>query len=223
VERRRRLAYLLAVPAGELLADVLDHLPLPRDHLQRLGDILAQLAQALAAAAQAGDRRRLDDPLARQMLGKGFARRPLARERRGRRLGGGPLGGEFVLGGRSLKLLELQLQLIQKLGGALRARAEAIPVELLDLQLEMGDQGLVIGPLSPDGGDLGARRDQRRLQRFDVVRQGFEGGAHALMESQNQRFVASLSVLRAIFFAAYPALSGRQVCCGFRQSIASRR
>src|SRR3981189_1151692 len=68
VERRRRLADLLAVPAGELLADVLDHLPLPRDHLQRLGDILAQLAQALAAAAQAGGRCRLDDPLARQML-----------------------------------------------------------------------------------------------------------------------------------------------------------
>jgi hypothetical protein len=40
----RRLADLLAVAAGELLADVLDHLPAPRDHLQRLGDVLAQLA-----------------------------------------------------------------------------------------------------------------------------------------------------------------------------------
>ena len=38
MERRRRLADLLAVPAGELLADMLDHLPLARDHLQRLGD-----------------------------------------------------------------------------------------------------------------------------------------------------------------------------------------
>src|SRR5713226_623968 len=43
MERRRSLADLLAVAAGELLADMLDHLPLPRDHLQRLGDVLAQL------------------------------------------------------------------------------------------------------------------------------------------------------------------------------------
>ena len=52
MERRRRLADLLAVPAGELLADMLDHLPLARDQFQRLGDILAQLAQPLAAAAR---------------------------------------------------------------------------------------------------------------------------------------------------------------------------
>src|ERR1019366_7021534 len=31
MERRRSLADLLAVPAGELLADMLDHLPLARD------------------------------------------------------------------------------------------------------------------------------------------------------------------------------------------------
>ena len=31
MERRRRLADLLAIAAGELLADVLDHLPLPRE------------------------------------------------------------------------------------------------------------------------------------------------------------------------------------------------
>jgi hypothetical protein len=34
------LADGLAVAAGELLPHVLDHLPLPRDDLQRLGDIL---------------------------------------------------------------------------------------------------------------------------------------------------------------------------------------
>src|SRR6476619_3543270 len=37
MERRRSLANLLAVPAGELLADMLDHLPLARDRFQRLG------------------------------------------------------------------------------------------------------------------------------------------------------------------------------------------
>ena len=51
VERRRRLADLLAVPARELLAHVLDDLPLPRDDFQRLGDVLAELGQPRAAAA----------------------------------------------------------------------------------------------------------------------------------------------------------------------------
>ena len=78
MERRRRLADFLAVAAGELFADMLDHLPLPRNDLQRLGDVLAQFAQPRAAAAQAGRRCRLDHPLARQMLGEGLARRPLA-------------------------------------------------------------------------------------------------------------------------------------------------
>jgi hypothetical protein len=62
----RRLADLLAVAAGELLADMLDHFPLPRDDLQRLGDILAQLAQPRAAAAKANGRSRLDHPLVRR-------------------------------------------------------------------------------------------------------------------------------------------------------------
>src|SRR5579883_2181569 len=40
---RRRLADLLARPAGELLPDVLDGLPLPWHHLQSLGDVFAEL------------------------------------------------------------------------------------------------------------------------------------------------------------------------------------
>src|SRR5450759_3561041 len=51
VEWRRRLADLLAITASELLADVLDHLPGFGDDLQRLGDVLAQLAQPPTAAA----------------------------------------------------------------------------------------------------------------------------------------------------------------------------
>ena len=115
MERRRRLADLLAVPAGELLADMLDHLPLARDHLQRLGDILAQLAQPAAAAAKASSRSRHDDPLARQMLGKRLARGALAGEGRHiRGLGHRHLGGDLVLGGRTLQFLELQLDLVEK-------------------------------------------------------------------------------------------------------------
>lgn len=42
MERRRRLADLLAIPAAELLPHCLDHLPLAWNDLQRLGDVLAQ-------------------------------------------------------------------------------------------------------------------------------------------------------------------------------------
>src|SRR5205085_3671706 len=73
MERRRSLADLLAVAAGELLMDVLDYLPLPRDYLQSLGDVLAQFAPLRATAAQANRRSRLDHPLARQMLREGLA------------------------------------------------------------------------------------------------------------------------------------------------------
>jgi hypothetical protein len=78
VERRRRLADLLAVPARHLLANVLDDLPLARDHLQRLGHGLTELAQARAAAAVAGGRRRNDDALAGQVLREGLAGRVCA-------------------------------------------------------------------------------------------------------------------------------------------------
>src|SRR3954453_4621219 len=51
MERRRRLRDRLACPARELLAYRLNHLPLPRDHLQRFGNVLAQLRQLRRAAA----------------------------------------------------------------------------------------------------------------------------------------------------------------------------
>src|SRR5437763_5874814 len=78
MERRRSLADLLAVPASELLADMLDNLPLARDRFQRLGDGLAQLAQPPAAAAKASGRSRHDHPLAWQVRRERLARGALA-------------------------------------------------------------------------------------------------------------------------------------------------
>jgi hypothetical protein len=105
VERRRRLVDGLAVAARELLAHVLDHLPLARNDLQRLGDVLAQLRQPPAAAAWAGRRTGHDHPLTRQVLGERLARWPPTAEGRhlrdlGCRLGRvrrGLLGLELVL------------------------------------------------------------------------------------------------------------------------------
>ena len=45
VEGSRRLADRLARPAGELLPHMLGHEPLPRDDVERLGDILANLGE----------------------------------------------------------------------------------------------------------------------------------------------------------------------------------
>jgi hypothetical protein len=43
-----------------------------------------------------------------------------------------------------------------------------------------------------------------------------------MMELHNQRFAAIFFCAQNIFYA-YPALCGRQVCCGFLQSIASSK
>ena len=114
MERRRRLADLLAVPASELLADMLDDLPPARDHLQRLGDIFTQLPPS-------------PPPQQRQAVGPGTITRSRGRcsgnglragalagkGRHHRGFGHRHLGGNLVLGGSTLQLLEPQLDLIE--------------------------------------------------------------------------------------------------------------
>ena len=100
------------------------------------------------------------------MLGERLPGRAFALE--GRDLGGpggGDLGGELVLGGRGFQLLQLQLQLIKQPAGPLRRRPEPLALELGDLQLQMGDQRLIISALGLDrggfsdgNGGVGARR-----------------------------------------------------------------
>lgn len=71
VEGRERLADAAAVPARELLPYRLDYLAAARDLLQRLGGILAQLRQPLAAAMIRG-RGCCDDTLAFDILWPGL-------------------------------------------------------------------------------------------------------------------------------------------------------
>src|SRR5438132_7374667 len=80
MERRRRLADLLAIAAGELLAHCLDDLEATRDLLQRLGHILADLRQPRSAAAGAARRSVNDDALVFDVVRPRLAHRPLARE-----------------------------------------------------------------------------------------------------------------------------------------------
>ena len=160
VERRGRLRDRLTRPAAELLPYMLGHEPLPRHHIERLGDVLADLGELGAAAARARGRRRVDDAPARQMIGKVPPRRLAPRE--AANLNARCLGAGLVLSGSRRELLELQLQLIDKPLAALGARAEHRPLHLGDHQLQVLDHRL-------GAGQLGARLEQRRLQDLFVV------------------------------------------------------
>ena len=165
VKGGRRLADRLAVAAAELLADMLDHFPLPRDHFQRLGDVLAEFAQPGVAAARALRRRRLDHPLARQVRREGLARWIFAgKAHHPRRLGDGPLGGDLVLAGGALEFLERQLHLLDQPPAAFRVLAIELVRQLGDLQPLMGDQGRIVGGLGL--GHCEFRLDPRRPRRF---------------------------------------------------------
>jgi hypothetical protein len=162
------------------------------------------------------------------MLGKGLARRALADE--GHHVGGlgdGLLGGDLVLGRRTLELFEGQRHLIEQLHAALRALAVELARQLGDLQPLMRDHGLIIGCLGLGHRQLGfdPRRpgtlgNQCRLQRSNVGGQRF-GRRHkpdypilpGLARPQPQ----GESMRRS----PQPAASGRQVRTGFRQSMPS--
>ncbi len=112
------------------------------------------------------------------MFGEWLARGALACERRHRRgLRHRPLGGDLVLGGCALQLLELQLDLIEKPRRPLRTGAIELAGQLLDLQLLMRNQRLVVGGLGAGHRQLGfglccpgLLSDEGCLQRVDVVR-----------------------------------------------------
>ena len=169
MERRRRLGDPLAGPAGELLTYRLDHFPLPRHYLKRLGDVLAELGE-LAAASGTGARRRDNDPFARQMRRQRRAPRPppdktVHCRRRAKRC----RSGDLSLGGSGLQLLELQLQLVEQVAAAFRRLSELLALHPGNQQLQMchhrfGTRGARFGLLPRD-----ALGNQRRLQRIDVV------------------------------------------------------
>ena len=165
VEGRGWLADLLAVAAGELLADGLDDLPLTRNDLQGLGNILAQLAQPRSAAAITGRRRIDDDPLSWQMVGEGGSGSwGLALKACNAGCAGdGLFCGQFILGGCSLKLLELQFHLVNQACASLGLGAVELALHLGDDQLLIGDQGLLLS-------HLGMQRQGDAPQGVHIVR-----------------------------------------------------
>ncbi len=233
MKRRRRLRDRLASPAGELLAHRLDHLPLARDRLQRLGHVLADLRQLLRAAARAGCRRRHHHPLARKMRRKRLAPGPAPREPL--HLGGllrRPLGRQFVLRRARLEIVELELKLIEKTLLALRTLAVELAPQLLDRQLEEGDLGLRVGypgrlvrgpSLGLQGLRLGVRRSgfRRRKRLPQRVDPGPLGHARKPSTSPDSTRYPPPRVSH--YVADQPARDGRQLRTGFLQSIPSSR
>jgi hypothetical protein len=172
-----RLADPLAVPAGELLPHRLDHLPPPRDHLQRLGDILSELHDPARAATGAGLGCRDNHPLPRQVCRERLADRPaaLGGRRRCGRWCRHSLGGQLVLGRCRLELLQLQLELLEEPRLPLRLGAVECPPQLLDLELQRDDHRVAAGEhrTGPGGVRLrrrgaGFRRRQGGTQRFGL-------------------------------------------------------
>jgi len=188
VERCRRLRDLLAIPAGELLAHRLDHLPRAWDHFERLGHILAELREAAAAAGWAPARPGDDDTFAWEVIGERLPDRLLAFERGdGRRLRRGGFGGELVLGRVAFEIFELELHLRKQSLGAFGAGTILLVPQLGILQLEMRDHRFS-GTLPGTGiGQFGlrfirslGRHREQRLKRFYVVRKGRNGGFHGI-------------------------------------------
>ena len=205
--RRRGLGDGLAAAAGELRPDMPDHAEPARQVVQHLGHVLAEAAQR-AAAGRAGMRLgAVLHHLARQVLRQRAAGRLAALwpGRGVRRILGGCRGGRL-----RLQLLERQLQLVGLGRQPLRRAAELQPPQPGQLQPEPLDQRALIGQ----------RRGLRQhdgAQRVGVVGQGGEiddhdgmiGDATALMPNESP---AS---------RRYPAISGRQVRAGMRQSMPS--
>ena len=114
---------------------MLDHLPLPRNELQRLGHVLADLAQSAIAAARAGRGYRIDDAFARQVLGQ-RTRAGLRRSNDGTAIFSAAAAGLCSI---LFQVGELKLQLIEQ-RATFRGWPKLFVPQLVDRILELLDQ-----------------------------------------------------------------------------------
>jgi len=158
MERRRRLADLLAVPAGELLPHRLDHFPLTRLRLQRARDIFAELAQARASTTFARCRRINHHALTRQVIGERIALGAPARKSADiGRPGDCLFRRQFVFCRARFQLFEHERQLIDQPRRAFRFLAVNLTLQFRDPQRLLRDQRRIFRSLR-------ARHRQLRFQ-----------------------------------------------------------
>ena len=221
MEGRRRLADLLAVPAGELLAHGLDHLPLAWHHLQRLGDVLAHLHDARRAAAAAGGRRLDHHALAREMFGERLARRTAALEGAHRR----GLAGRSAARTSSSAAAVSSSSSCSSICSISRARRSELPY--------CSRRSLAISSFSADH-RLRGRNHRTRLRQLGL--RTLARASAAASSARSRAISAAPSDMADIYHAAppanqrnsaigavYPAFAGRCVQRGLRQSIPSSR
>ena len=219
MERCRGLGDLLAIPAGELLAHRLDHLPATRDDLQGLGDILADSGQPGRSAALAGLGRRHDHALAWQIGREGPARRLAAHRRLDLRApGGGLLRRQLVLGSVRGEFVEFEFELVEQARLALRAPAVQRAPELFDQEGERYDPRLGIVHLC-----LGRCRPRLGIGKghpegLDI---GRGAAGHGRQESHLRPPRHPRSGRLSHRGTGQPARDGRQVRTGLRQSMPS--
>lgn len=103
-----------------------------------------------------------------------------------RRLRRSRFGHQVVFGGIGFEVLELQLHLLKQTARAFGAGTKLLALQLGDLQLEVGDHrlggalaGMGVGELRFRFVRSPGRCCQQRLERFNVVRKGENGGFHA--------------------------------------------
>ena len=136
-----------------------------------------------------------------------------------RRPGNRHLGRQFLFGRRRLRVLEGEFGLLDEPLAPLGLLAPHLVLQLGDDELLVGDQSLVFGGHGPGDGEVGnqpvALGDKSRnllLRKPNLLR-------HEGIESCSQALVASQNATGHKLF--YPAACGRQVSCGFLQSIPS--
>ncbi len=199
VEGGRGLRDPLAGATGELLPNVLQHLPVPRHHLECLCHVLAELGESGRTTARAGGRAGNDDPLARQVLGQGLADGLPAREgTHARRVTARCLSEKLILGGRGLPILQFELHLLEETGAALAALAIKRAAHLLDREPQMRDHRFSAGLPGAQSNEIGLSpsevrlaRDDQTLERLDVVRQS--RGNHARRRADSSPSVGTMN------------------------------
>ena len=222
MERCRRLGDGLAGTAGEFLPHRLDHLPLARDDLQRLGDGLAQLGKSAATAWACGWARK-HDPLARQMR-RQTDRAPAcdamnALDVRAARIGSGTAVASSAASASSSS--SCKLHLVEQFAAAFGGGAVVVVPELGDHQLQMRHHRL-----GTDARASASRRAMRSAasaaRRVSISSEPMSGaGVTAMMESQAPVAVHDEFDRASEKLSRQPAISGRHVRCGCRQSIPS--
>ena len=141
----------------------------------------------------------------------------------------GLLGRQLVLGRRRLELLELKLHLLEQPRLALRARAVELAPQLLDLELQMGDQRFAARQIRLRIGRFGRASPRARPRASQACRALGEDHRMRGGKIGGERFRCAVTSKmeshpsRSSKQNRHPTEVGRQVSCGCRQSMPDSR